>query len=219
MTNLDRIFESRDIPLPTLSSQGYGFSSGHIWMWELDYEKSWAPKNWCFWTVLLEKTLDSPLDCKEIQPVHPKANQSWIFIGRTDVEAETQILWPPDVKKGLTWKDPDAGKDWWWEEKGTTENEIVGWHHRLNGHEFKSTPGVGDEQGGLVFCSPWGFKETGMTERLNWLTVWFSPEGKILSRLCYMEQRDLSKSRGFTLCMTRVQTNRRLEVPLPLKRL
>ena len=103
------------------SSQGYGFSSGHVWMWELDCEEGWAPKNWCFWTVVLEKTLESPLDCKEIKPVHPKGNQSWIFIGRTNVEAETPILWPPDVKNWLIRRDPDAGKDWRQEEKGTTE--------------------------------------------------------------------------------------------------
>ena len=115
----------------------------------------WLTKNWCFWTMVLEKTLDSPLDCKEIQPVHPKGNQSWIFIGRTDVEAETQILWPPDAKSWLIWKNPDAGKDWRQEEKGTTEDEMVGWHHWLNGHEFEQTPGVGDGQGGLACCSPW----------------------------------------------------------------
>ena len=117
------------------SSQGYGFSSGHVWMWELDYKENWAPKNWCFWTVVLEKTLESPLDCKEIQAVHPKWNKSWLFIERTDCEAETPILWPPDVKNWLIWKDPDAGKDWGQEEKGMTEDEIVGWHHQLNGHE------------------------------------------------------------------------------------
>ena len=118
------------------SSQGYGFSSSHVWMWELDCEESWAPKNWCFWTVVLEKTLESPLDCK-IQPVHPKGNQSWIFIGRTDVEVETLILWPPAAKNWLIGKDPDAGKDWRWEEKGTTKDKMVGWHHWLNGHEFE----------------------------------------------------------------------------------
>ena len=119
------------------SSQSYGFSSSHVWMWELDYKESWAPKNWCFWTVVLEKTLESPLDCKEIQPVHSKGDQSWIFIGRTNAEAETPKLWPPDVKNWLIWKDPDAGKDWRQEEKGMTEDEIVGWHHWLNGHEFE----------------------------------------------------------------------------------
>ena len=119
------------------SSQGCGFPSSHVWMWELGYKESWVLKNWCFWTVMLEKTLESPLDSKEIQPVHPKGNQSWIFIGRTDVEAETPILWPLDEKNWLVWKDPYAGKDWRWEEKGTTEDEMVGWYHWLNGHEFE----------------------------------------------------------------------------------
>ena len=119
-----------------LSSQSYGFFSSQVWMWELDYKESWAPKNWCFWTVVLEKTLESPLDCKDIQPVHPKGNQPWIFIGRTDAEAETPILWPPDVKKWLIGKDPDAGEDWRQEEKETTEDEMVGWHHQHYGHEF-----------------------------------------------------------------------------------
>ena len=112
-------------------------------MWELDYKESWAPKNWCFWTVVLEKTLESPLDCKGIQPVHPKGNQSWIFIGRTDAEAETLILWPRDVKNWLIWKDRDAGKDWRQEEKGMTEDDIARWYHQLDGHEFEQTPGVG----------------------------------------------------------------------------
>ena len=134
MTNLDSIFKSRDITLST--NQGYGFSSGHVWMWELDCKEIWAPKNWCFWTVVLEKTLESPLNYKEIQPVHPKGDQSWMFIGRTDVEAETPILWPPPAKSSLIWKDPDAGKDWGQEEKGTTEDEMVRWHHRLDGHGF-----------------------------------------------------------------------------------
>jgi len=128
------------------SSQGYGFSSGHVWMWELDYKESWVLKNWCFWTVVLEKTLESPLDCKEIQPVHPKGNQSWMFIGRTDVtdvEAETPILWAADEKNWLTGKDPDVGKDWRQEEKGTTEDKMVGWHHWLDGHEFEQAPGIG----------------------------------------------------------------------------
>ena len=123
------------------SSQGYGFSSSHVQMWELDYKESWAPKNWCFWTVVLEKTLESPLDCKRsnqsiLKEIIGILKESWIFIGRTDVEAETPILWPPDAKSWLIWKDPDAGKDWRREEKGTTEDETVGWHHRLNGHEI-----------------------------------------------------------------------------------
>ena len=121
----------------TESNQGYGFSSSHVWRWELDCEESWEPKNWCFWTVVLEKTLETPLDCKEIQPVHPKGYQSWVFIGRTDAEAETPILWPPHAKSWLIGKDPDAGRDWGQEEKGTTENEMAGWHHRLAGHEFE----------------------------------------------------------------------------------
>ena len=120
-----------------LSSQSYGFSSSHVWMWELDHKEGWALNNWCFWTVVLEKTLKSPLGCKEIQPVHPKGNQSRIFIGRTDAEAETPLLWPPDVKNWLTGKDPDAGQDWRQEEKGMTEDEMVGCHHQLNGHEFE----------------------------------------------------------------------------------
>ena len=135
---------------------------------ELDCEESWAQKNWCFWSVVLEKLLESPLDCKEIQPVHPKGDQSWVFIGRTDVESETPILWPPDVKSRLIGKDPDAGKVWGQEEKGTTEDEMAGWHHRLDGHEFEWTPGVGDGQGGLACCSSWGRKESDATEQLNW---------------------------------------------------
>ena len=118
------------------SSQGYGFSSGHGWMWELDYKESWVLKNWSFWTVLLEKTLESPLDCKEIQPVHPEGEQSWVFTGRTNAETEPPKLWPPDVKNWLIEKDPDAGKDWRWE-KGTTEDQMVGWHHQPDGHEFE----------------------------------------------------------------------------------
>ena len=118
------------------SSQSYNFPSSHVWTWELDCKESWAPKNWCFWTVVLEKTLESPLDCQEIQPVNPKGNQSWIFIGRTDAKAETPILWPTDAKNWLIWKDPVVGKNWRWE-KGMTEDEMVGWHHQLNGHEFE----------------------------------------------------------------------------------
>ena len=140
-------------------------------MWKLDYKESWVPKNWCFWTVVLEKTLESPLDCKDIQLVHMKGNQSWIFIGRTGVEAETPILWPPDGKRWLIWKDPDAGKDWGREEKGMTEDEMVGWHHQLNGHGFGWTLGVGDVQGGLACWGSWGHKESDTTEwvtEVNW---------------------------------------------------
>ena len=175
MTNLDSILKSRDITLPTKVhlSQSYGFSSGHVRMWELDYKESWALKNWCFCTVVLEKTLESPLDCKEIQPVNPKGDQSWVFIGRTD--AETAILWPPDVKNWLIGKDPDAVKDWRQEEKGTTEDEMVGWHHRLNGHGFGWTLGVGD--GMLRFTGLQTVGHDWVTE-LNWASlrgngVWF----------------------------------------------
>ena len=137
-------------------------------MWKLDYKESWAPKNWCFWTVMWEKTLESPLVSKEVQPVNPKGNHSWIFIGRTDAEAETLILWPPAMKSWLTTTDPDAGKDWRMEEKGMTEDEMVGWHHQLDGHESEQAPGVGDGQGSLACCSPWSRKESDMTEWLNW---------------------------------------------------
>ena len=138
-----------------LSSQGYGFSSSHVWMWELDYKKSRGPKNWWFWSVVLETILERPLDSKEIQPVHPKGNQSWIFIGRTEAEAETPILCPSDAKNWLIWKDPDAGKDWGQEEKGMTEDEMFGRHHQLNVHEFWVNSGSCDGQGGVVCCIPW----------------------------------------------------------------
>ena len=143
-------------------------SRSHVWMWELDYKESWAQKNWCFWTVVLEKTLESPLDFNEIQPVHPKGNQSWIFIGRTDAEVEPPILWPPDAKKWLLGKGPNAGKHWRQQIKGAIEDEMVGWHHWLDGHKFEHALGVGDGQGGLACCSPWGRKESDTTEWLNW---------------------------------------------------
>ena len=161
-----------------LSSQNYGFSSSHVWMWELDYKESWAPKNWCFWTVVLEKTLESPLNCKEIKPVNPKGNQSWIFIGRIDAEAETPILWPPDAKIWLLGKDSDAGKGWRQEEKGTTEDDMVGWHHWLDGHEFDQALGVGDGQGSLACCRPWCLKELDTTERLNWTETQYAERKK-----------------------------------------
>jgi len=137
-------------------------------MWELDCEESWAPKNWCFWTVVLEKTLKSPLDCKEIQPVHSKGDQSWVFFGRNDAKAETPMLWPHHTKIWLIGKDSDAGRDWGQEEKGTTKDEMAGWHHWLDRRESEWTPGVGDGQGGLGCCNSWGCKESDMTERLNW---------------------------------------------------
>ena len=154
-----------------------GFSGSHVWMWMLDYKESWALRYWCFWTVVLEKTLESPLDSKEVQPVHPKGNQSWMFNGRTNVEAETPIHWPPDTKNWLIGKHPDAGKDWRWEEKGTTEDEMVGWHHWLNGHEFESTLGVGDEQGGRECYSLWGRKELDTTEWLSWTELMLTLSG------------------------------------------
>ena len=135
-----------------------------MWMWEFDYKESWAPKNWCFWTIVLEKTLENPLEGKEIQPVHPKGNQPWIFIGRTDVEAETPILWLPDAKNWLIWKYPDAGKDWRQEEKGMTEDEMVGWHHQLSGHEFEQAPGDGEGQGSLTVH--------GIPKSQTWLGDW-----------------------------------------------
>ena len=135
-------------------------------MWELDHKESWVPKNWCFWIVVLEKTPESPLDCKEIKAVNPKGNQSWIFIERTDAEA--LILWPPDAKNWLVGKDPDAEKNWRQEDKGTTEDEMVGWHYQLDEHEFQQAPGVGNGQGSLVCCSLWDCQESDMTKWLNW---------------------------------------------------
>ena len=166
MTNLNSIVKSRDITLPTK----VGIVKIMVFpvvMWELAQKESWAFKNWCFWTAVLEKTVESPLDCR-IQPVNPKGNQSRIFIGRTDAEGETPILWPPDVNNWLLGKDPDAGKDCRWEEKGTTKDEMVGWHHWLHGHDFEQAPGIDDGQGGLVCCSTCGCKESDTTERLTW---------------------------------------------------
>ena len=150
-----------------LSSRGYGFSSSHVWMWELNHKESWVLKNWCFWTVVLEKTLESPLDCKEIQPVHPKGEQSWVFIGRTDVEAETPILWPPHVKSWLIGKDPNAGKDWRQREKRVAEDKMAGDHHWFNEHQLGQTPGNSEGQGGLTYCSPQGCKELDPIQWLN----------------------------------------------------
>ena len=150
------------------SSQSYGFSSSHVWMWKLDYKESWALKNWCSWTVVLEKTLESPLDCKEI---HAIGNQSSVFTERTDAEAEAPILWPPDAKNWLIGKDPEAGKDWRQEEKGTREDEMAGWHHWLDGLGLEQALGVSDGQGSLVCCSPWGRRESDTTERLSWTAL------------------------------------------------
>ena len=170
-TYLGIILKSRNITLPTKIClvKATVFFSSHVWMWNLNHKEDWAPNSWCFWTVMLEKPLENPLDCKEIKPVHPKGNQSWIFIGRTHAEVEAPILWPPDVKSWLTGRDPDAGKDWRQEEKGMTEDKMVGWHHQLSENEFKQPPGVDDGQGSLACCSPWSRKELDMTEWLNWL--------------------------------------------------
>ena len=165
MTNLDSILKSRDITLLTkvYIIKAYGFYRSHVCMWELEHKESWVLKNRCFWTVVLEKTLESPLDCKEIKPGNPKGNQPWIFIGRTDAEAEAPILWLPIAKSQLIRKDPDAGKNWRQEEKRVTEDEIVGWHNQLNGHDFEQAAGDGEGQGRLVCCSLWGCKESDMT--------------------------------------------------------
>ena len=170
MTSLDSILKSRDITLPTNvhPAKSYGFSScHHVWIWELDNKKGWTLKNWCLQTVVLEKTLESPMDSKEIKPVSPKGNQPWIFIGRTDAEAEAPILWPAGGKSWVIGRDPDAEKDWKQEEKGTTEDEMVGRHHQLNGHEFEKTPGDGEEHESLVCCSVWGLKKLDTIEWLN----------------------------------------------------
>ena len=171
-------------------------------------EEGWIPKNWCFWTVVLEKTLETPLDCKEIKPINPKRKQSWMFIGRTDAEAETAILWPPDMKNWLLGKDPDAGKDWGQEEKGMTEDEMVGQHHWVYGHESEWTPGVGDGQGGLACCGPWGCEESYTTDRLNWtehregagilsqrIFCWLSELKKTSPRIIFSEARNMVERR------------------------
>ena len=161
MTNLDSIWKSFANKCP--SSQSYAFSSSHVWVWDLGRKESWLLKNWCFWNVMLEKTLESPLVCKELKPVLPKGNQSWIFIGRIDAEAEAPVLWLPDVKSWLIGKDPDAGKNWRQEEKGMIEDEMVGWHCQLNGHEFKRTPGDDERQSSLACSSLWGWKKSDTT--------------------------------------------------------
>ena len=203
MCNLDSILKSRDIILPTKVHQVKAMVFPVV-MYGCESEESWALKNWCFWTVVLEKTLMSPLHCKEIQTVHPKGDQSWVFIGRTDTEAATPILSPPHVKSWLIGKDPDARRHWGQEEKGTAEDEMAGWHHWLDAHEFEWTPGVGDGQGGLAYCNSWGRKESDRTEGLSWteltehwtivislanltmpkpLTVWITINWKILKEM------------------------------------
>ena len=162
---IQSIIKNQSYPLADkcLYSQIYCFSSSHVWMWELDHKEDWMPKNWCFWTVVLEKTLESSLNCKEIKPVNSKENQSWIFTGRTDAEAEASVLSQPDGKIWLIRKDPDAGKDWRQEEKETTEDEMVGWHHWINGHESEQIPGVSEGQGNLMWWNPWDQKQSDMT--------------------------------------------------------
>ena len=179
-------------------------------MWELDYKESWVPKNWCFWILVLEKTLESPLDCKEIQSAHPKGNQLWIFIGRTDAETEAPIVQPPDVKNGLIGKEADAEKDWRWEEKGTTEDEMVGWHHWLDGHESEQAPGVCGGQGSLVCCKSKGSQRV----RHNWVS-WTDWPLKMTSQLFMFPyghmscpsktEGDLERSTHFTLKITETQ--------------
>ena len=165
---LEGILKSRDVTDKGLYSQSYGFSSSHVWMWELDHKEGWMPKNRGFQIVVLEKTLESSLDSKEIKPVNSKGNQASIYTGRTDAKAEAPILCPSYEKSGLTGKDPNGGKDWRRKEKRVAEDEIVGWHHRfMSGYEFEQTPGDGEGQGSLVCCSPWGRKESDSTEWLN----------------------------------------------------
>ena len=172
MTNLDSVQKQRHHCVNEGSyTQGYGLPTDYVQFWELDCKEGWASKNWCFWTVVLEETLESPLDCKEIKPINSKRNQPCILTGRTDAEAEAPKLGPPDLKSWLTGKDSDVGKDWSQVEKGMTEDEMVGWHHWLDEHECEQALGVGDGQGGLACCSPWGHKESDTTEQLNWTDV------------------------------------------------
>ena len=172
LKNILNLEAKRNLNFP-FSYLDFMLTSGHVWMWGLDCEESWVLKNWCFWTVVLEKTLESPLDYREVQPVHPKGDQSWVFIGRADAEAESPILWLPHGKSWLLGKDPDAGRDWGQEEKGTTENEMSGWHHWLDERESEWTPGAGDGQGGLACCDLWGHRvRHRLTDRteLTWCT-------------------------------------------------
>ena len=195
MTNLDSMLKARTLLCWQRSiSQSYDFSSSHVWMWELNCKESWALKNWCFWFVVLEKTLESPLDNKEIQPVHPKEDQTWVFIERTDVEAETPILWPPDAKSWLTGKDPDTGKNWGQEENGATR---MRWLDAITDSMDMSlgwTPGVSDGQGGLACCDSWGHKELDTTEQLNWTEETYKfPEIYNLPRLNQVEIQNQNK--------------------------
>ena len=188
MTNLDSIFKSRDISLLTKVRlvKAMVFPVVMLWMWELDCEESWAPKNWCVWTVVLEKTLESPSDCKEIQPVHSKGDQPWDFFGRNDAKAETPVLWPPHAKSWLIGKDSDAGRNWGQEKKGMTEDEMAGWHHWLDGLEFEWTTGDGDGQGGLVCRDSWGCRVGyDWATELNWTDTFFSAGQVLLCALSW----------------------------------
>ena len=180
MTNLDSILKSRDITLSTkvhlVKAIVFPVVMYACESWTV--KKAERQKNWCFWTVVLGKTLESPLDCKEVQPVHSKEDQSWVFFGRNDAKAETPVLWPSHAKSWLTGKDSDAGRDWGQEEKETTEDEMAGWHHWLDGRESEWTPGVGDGQGGLASCDSWGHKESDTTERLNWTELNWTDAGE-----------------------------------------
>ena len=177
-----------------LSSQSYVFSSSHVWIWELDHRENWTLKNWCFWTVVLEKTLESSLDCKGIQSVSPKENQSWIFIGRTDAEAEVPTLWPPDVKNWLIGKDPDAGRDGRQKEQGR-QSMMVRRHHWLDGHESEQVLGVGDGQGSLTCWNPWGCKELDKNNWNDWLSLHTSIFSKILYELFCVKAYDLQRQK------------------------
>ena len=199
MTNLDSILK-RYFTKKCLYSQSYGFSSSHLWVWELDHKEGWTQKNWCFWTVLLEKTLESPQDCKDIKPVNPKGNKSWILIGRTDAKAEAPILWLPDAKNQLIRKYPAAGKGWRQEEKGMTEDEMVGLHHWLNGHEYEQALGDGEGLESLASCSPWDRKGSDMTEQLNnKMRVAFIPQTTWGSQIAENKQVPSKLSRGSPL--------------------
>ena len=206
MTNLDCLLKSRDYFASKVPySQSYDFSSSHIWVWEMEHNKEgWNLKNWCFWLVVLKKTLESPLDCKVAKSVSPKGNQSSIFIGRTNAKGDASILWPPDVKSSLIRKDPDDVRDWGQEEKGTTEDKMAGWHHRLNGHEFEWTPGIGDGQGDLACCDSWRGKESDTTERLIWSETrfnWFRLDraGSYQFRLVYTGSDQFTVLNSFRL--------------------
>ena len=176
-------------------------------MWELDCEEGWAPKNWCFWTAVLEKTLEGPLDCKEIQPVHSEGDQPWDFFGRNDAKAETAVFWPPHVKNWLIGKYSDAGRDWGQEEKGSTEDEMAGWHHGLDGHESEWTPGVGDGQGGLACCDSWGPKQSDTTEQLNWTEQWsYMQDSETVTEVKNRFLDSVGEGEGGMICENSIET-------------